>query len=148
VATLHGWLFDVYPAGEGMRIWLIDQQGRPHALSDSFVPAFYARGPQQDLRTLCKMLRARRAPVELRRTERRELFLDQDVEVLEVGVRIPGQLPSIFRQAAEAHPYLTYYDADIPLPQRYVLERNIFPLAWCAVEHEDGNWSTACRRCA
>jgi len=138
VASLHGWLFDAYPAGEGMRIWLIDQQGRPHALSDSFVPAFYASGPQEELRALCKMLRARRAPVDLRRTERRDLFLDQDLEVLEVGVRVPGMLEPLFRQAADLHPHLTYYDADIPLPQRYVLARDIFPLAWCAAEHEGG----------
>jgi DNA polymerase-2 len=138
VTTLHGWLFDAYPAGKGMRIWLIDEQGRPHALSDGFVPTFYARGPQQELRALCKMLRARRAPVNLRRTERRDLFLDQDLEVLEVGVRAPAMLPTLFRQAADMHPDLTYYDADIPLPQRYVLARDIFPLAWCAVEHEAG----------
>ena len=100
MAALHGWFFDAYPAGKGMRIWLIDQQGRPHALRDGFIPSFYARGPQEELRALCKMLRARRAPVELRRTERRDLFLDQDVEVLEVGVRVPGLLPDLFRQAA------------------------------------------------
>ncbi len=138
MAALHGWFFDAYPAGKGMCIWLIDQQGRPHALGDNFVPAFYVRGPQEELRALCKMLRARRAPVELRRTERRELFLDQDVEVLEVGVRVPGMLPDLFRQAADTYPHLTYYDADIPLPQRYMLRREIFPLAWCAVEHEAG----------
>ncbi|MGD8815073.1 MAG: hypothetical protein PVI78_11435, partial [Anaerolineales bacterium] len=137
MATLHGWLFDAYPAGQGMRIWIIDAQGRPLCLSDSFVPAFYVRGPQQELRAVCQQLRARRAPVDLRRTERRELFLDQDVEVLEVGVRVPGMLPHIFRQVADAHPDLAYYDADIPLPQRYVLERRVFPLAYCAVEHQD-----------
>jgi DNA polymerase-2 len=138
VTSLHGWFFDAYPAGDGMRIWLLDQQGRPHVLSDSFVPAFYARGPQEELRALCKMLRARRAPVELRRAERRDLFLDQDLEVLEVGVRVPGMLPPLFKQVADAYPHLTYYDADIPLPQRYVLMRDVFPLAWCAVEHDDG----------
>jgi DNA polymerase-2 len=137
VATLHGWFFDAYPEGSGMRIWILDAQGRSHCLSDSFVPAFYVRGPHQELRALCRMLRSRRAPVDLRRTERRELFLDQDVEVLEVGVRVPGMLPQLFRQVADAYPDLTYYDADIPLPQRFVLARQVFPLAYCAVEHQD-----------
>ncbi len=134
--TLFGWLFDLYPAGAGMTLWLLDEAGRAHALQDHFTPAFYVRGPGAELRALCQMLRAHRAPVELRRTERRGLFLDREVEVLEVGVRVPALLPRLFRQAAEAFPELTYYDADIPLPQRYVLARNLFPLAYCAVEHQ------------
>ncbi|MCJ7512610.1 MAG: hypothetical protein MUO23_06520 [Anaerolineales bacterium] len=138
VSTLFGWLFDVYPSGDGMCLWLIDAEGRIHALSDTFAPVFYVRGPQAGLRALCQHLRARRAPVELRRTERRDLFLDQEVEVLAVSVRNPGQLPLLFRQAADAFPNLTYYDADISLPQRYVLARSLFPLAYCAAEHDHG----------
>ena len=136
--TLFGWLFDVYPADTGVTVWLIDNQGRPHALRDNLTSAFYVRGPHQDLRAVCQMLRARRAPVEFRRTERRDLFLDQEIEVLEVGVRTPALFPALFRQVADFRPALTYYDADIPLPQRYTLARNIFPLAYCAVEHESG----------
>jgi DNA polymerase-2 len=138
VPTLFGWLFDVYPADTGVTVWLIDNQGRPHALRDNLTSAFYVRGPHQDLRAVCQMLRARRAPVEFRRTERRDLFLDREVEVLEVDVRAPALFPALFRQVADFRPALTYYDADIPLPQRYTLARNIFPLAYCAVEHEGG----------
>ncbi len=133
---LYGWLTDVYPAGEGMRLWLLDNHRVAHALHDDFVPAFYVRGPALELRELCRMLRARRAPVTLRRTQRRELFLDQDLEVLEVAVCFPARFDRIFRQAANFSPDLSYYDADIPLPQRYVLARGIFPLAYCLVEHE------------
>jgi DNA polymerase-2 len=138
MSDLLGWLFDVYPAGDGMAVWLIDAEGRTRCLRDRFTPAFYASGPQQELRALCRMLRARRAPVTLRRTERLDLFLDRPVEVLEVGVRVPALLPRLFRQAADFRPHLTYYDADISLQQRYVLAREVFPLAYCAVEHEGG----------
>jgi DNA polymerase-2 len=138
VAAHYGWLFDVYPTGEGMTVWLIDAQGRAHALQDTFTPSFYVRGPHPELRAVCQMLRAGRAPVSLRRTERRDLFLDRQLEVLEVGVWVPGLLPRLFRQTAEFRPNLTYYDADIPLEQRYVLARGVFPLAYCAFEHQDG----------
>src|SRR3972149_5930682 len=67
----------------------------------------------------------------------RDLFLDRELEVLEIGVRPPARLPAVLHAAAEAFPYLTYYDADIPLPQRYVLARGIFPVALCQVEHDD-----------
>lgn len=136
--SVYGWLFDVYPTGAGVMVWLIDPDGRSHALSDTFTPVFYARGPKEDLHAVCQMLRARRAPVELRRTERHDLFLDRTIEVLEVGVRTPALFPTIFRQVADFRPELTYYDADIPLPQRYALERRVFPLAYCLIEHEGG----------
>jgi DNA polymerase-2 len=77
-------------------------------------------------------------PTALRRTERTDLFLDRAVEVLEVGVAQPAAFTRLFRQTADAFPHLTYYDADIPLPQRYVLTRSIFPLAYCAIEHHAG----------
>ncbi len=138
MTSLYGWLFDAYPAGEGMTVWLVDNDGQPHALRDCFTPCFYARGPREDLRAVCQMLRATRAPVDLSRTERIDLFLDHEVEVLEVGMRLPARFERLFRQVAEFRPHLTYYDADIPLPQRYVLARAVFPLAYCQVEHAEG----------
>ena len=136
MATLFGWLFDAYPSGPGMTVWLIDPDGRAHALQDSLTPAFYASGPQEGLRALAESLRGQ--PVDLRHTERTDLFLDRPIEVLEVAVRIPGMLPRLFQRASRAYPDLTYYDADIPLPQRYVLARRIFPLAYCAVDQVGG----------
>jgi DNA polymerase-2 len=134
--SFSGWLFDVYPHRAGMAVWMIDEQGRSRLLRDNFTPAFYARGPHEELRAVCRMLRTSRAPVTLRRTERMDLFLNHAVEVLEVGVQIPAMLPRIFRQCADFRPNLTYYNADISLPQRYVLARGIFPLAYCTVEHD------------
>jgi DNA polymerase II len=136
MADLSAWLFDVYPDGDGMRLWLLDGDGRMHCLQDAFTPCLYARGPLDDLRAVARMLRARRAPVTLRRTERLDLFLDREVEVLEIGVRLPGLLPTVLRWAAEFRPDLTYYDADIPLPQRYVLARRLFPLAACDLDYD------------
>jgi DNA polymerase-2 len=121
-----------------MRVWLIDPDGRNHALLDYFAPAFYVDGPASGLRAVADRLRAQRAPVDLRLTDRVDLFRDHSIEVLEVKVRVAGQLPDVFKRASRAHPDLTYYDADIPLPQRYVLARQVFPLAYCAVEHEGG----------
>jgi DNA polymerase-2 len=134
MTTLFGWLFDVYPDGDGMTLWVLDAKGGTHKLRDSFTATFFARGPRQDLHALCEWLRKGRTPVTLARGQHLDLFLDQPLEVLEVGVPRPGQLPRLFRQTADAFPDLTYYNADISLAQRYVLARQIFPLAYCALE--------------
>jgi len=166
---LSAWLFDVYPSGAGMLVWLLDEEGRMHALHDTdFTPRLYVRGPEDELAALAHLLRARfgemrlpvpgialrrashracasrRDPAEgpaqgvaLSRTERRDLFLDRQLEVLEIAVRPPSRLPAVLQAAAEAFPNLTYYDADIPLPQRYVLTRGVFPVALCQAEHDD-----------
>ncbi|MFN2147969.1 MAG: DNA polymerase domain-containing protein [Anaerolineales bacterium] len=134
MTTLFGWLFDTYPDGQGMTVWVLDAQGRSHKLRDSFTATFYARGPRPELHALCQWLRRGRTPVTLASGEHRDLFLDRPVEVLEVGVPQPGQLPALFRRTADAFPDLTYYNADISLAQRYVLTRGVFPLAYCALE--------------
>jgi DNA polymerase-2 len=120
-----------------MTLWLLDEAGRMHTLhDDGFTPCFYVRGPEDELAALTGWLRPRRDVV-LRRTSRRDLFLDRELEVLEIGVRPPARLPAVLHAAAEAFPNLVYYDADIPLPQRYVLSRGIFPVALCQVEYDD-----------
>ena len=134
----HGWLFDVYPQGQGVSLWLLDRQGEALQLRDGFTPCFYVQGPPTELRQAWRLLQARWPQLVLARAERRELFLDEDIEVLQVGVPVPAQLPRVLHYLAEAKPDLTYYNADIPLAQRYVLAREIFPLAYCAVEHQDG----------
>ena len=136
--TLFAWLFDVYPSGNGMSVWLIDRECHSHELRDTFHPRFYVQGPSDRLRDLSASLTGKRAPVDLRMTERIDLFLDRPIEVLEVRVTVPGRLPRLFHQASQTFTDLTYYDADIPLPQRYVLERELFPLAYCAVDVADG----------
>ncbi|MFQ5942507.1 MAG: DNA polymerase domain-containing protein [Anaerolineales bacterium] len=138
MTTVFAWLFDAYPSGSGMSVWLIDREGRSHELHDTFSPSFYAQGPQDKLRALGKALMGRSAAVKLGMTERIDLFLDRQVEVMEVRVPVPGDLPRLFRHASQAFPDLTYYDADIPIPQRYVIEREIFPLAYCAVDEAQG----------
>ncbi|MFP3852795.1 MAG: DNA polymerase domain-containing protein, partial [Anaerolineales bacterium] len=135
---LTGWLFDVYPQGRGVTLWLLDRQGQAHQLRDRFTPSFYVQGPSGELRQVWQELRRRWPRIELARAERRELYSDEDIDVLQAGVPVPAQFQRAFRHISEFKPDLTYYNADIPLPQRYVLAREVFPLAYCAVEHQDG----------
>ena len=134
----HGWLFDAYPSNGAIGVWLLDRDGRAHLLHDRFTPTFFVHGPRSELRQLWQWLQQRRLPVELAKAEGIDLFLDRSIEVLAVGLPDPARLPAVLRQVSQFKPNLTYYNADIPLPQRYVLARGAFPLAYCAVEHEAG----------
>ena len=49
VKTLDGWIFDVYPAGRDMVVWVIDADGHAHCLRDTFTPAFFVGGNPRDL---------------------------------------------------------------------------------------------------
>jgi DNA polymerase-2 len=121
-----------------MTVWLLDAEGKPHALQDCFTPSFFISGSQEELRAAWRTLRQQGGPIDLARTERTDLFLDRTIEVLQVRVRQPAQLMRVFRRIRGALPDLTYYDVDIPMPQRYVLDRGVFPLAYCGVDHQGG----------
>ncbi|MGD8821903.1 MAG: DNA polymerase domain-containing protein [Anaerolineales bacterium] len=136
MSAAFGWLFDVYPAGDGMAVWLIEADGQLRRLQDRFTPAFYVNGASDQLRRVWRWLSRSGAPVQLRRAQRRDLFLDREIDLLEVGVEVPRLLPRLFRQVHEAFPDLSYYDADISLEQRYFLARGAFPLAYCTIEHD------------
>ena len=130
---LEGWIFDVYPAGREMLVWVIDREGRAHALHDDFVPSFYVGGDSQELRAVARFLSDQRWDVHLARAERTELFLGQARLVLQVAVLNPSQFTTIFKQVTRFKPALTYYNADLPLAQRYFLARQAFPLAFCHI---------------
>jgi len=136
VKSLHAFLFDVYPQGHGLAVWFLDRDGRAHCLRDSLSPAFYAAGPRKDLRDACLFLKGARAPVSLRRVEKHDLFLGCEIELLEVTVHVPAQFGPWFRRVHEFRPGLTYYNADISIPQLYVFERGVFPLAFCQVDYD------------
>ena len=73
MTTFFAWLFDVYPSGNGMSVWLIDREGRARELRDTFNPRFYVQGSSDRLRALSQSLDVKRGQVELRITERIDL---------------------------------------------------------------------------
>ncbi len=137
--TIDGWIFDVYPSGRDMAVWVIDADGRAHFLRDSFAPAFYVGGDPRELRALARFLIAQRWGVKLARAERTELFLGHPIVVLQVEVTNPNLFTTIFERVTRLKPNLTYYNGDISLPQMYFLVRNAFPLAFCHFVVDDDN---------
>jgi len=131
--TLTGWVLDIYAKDLEVNLWLLEENGARRCLAHTFSACFYAAGPFSQLRSLWRWLKEQEIQVQLSRMERRDVFQGM-ITVLAVEVVHAPQLDTIFRQASEAFPDLTYYDADISLAQRYAALYGIFPMARCRVE--------------
>jgi DNA polymerase II len=135
VKEYTGWLFDLYAQKDGIVLWLVGEDNRPHSFNQPFPISFYAGGPFHRLRQLWKYLRER--PVRLQRTQRRDLH-EGIKDVLEVKVLSPLQFDELFEDVYENFPDLLYYDTDILIILRYGAEFGIFPLGHCRVEIQQG----------
>ncbi len=131
--SFTGHLFDVYPNETNLTVWLIAQDGRRLRFVQDFTPALYAAGPAERLRQLWKWLTQQPTPVRLSRTERRDIFSGM-TSVLSVEVLQPARLDGLFRSMVSAFPDLSWYDADISIPLRYMAAFNVFPLAHVRLE--------------
>jgi DNA polymerase II len=130
-----GWLFDLYLQRDGIVLWLVGEDKKPHSFYQQFPITFYVGGPFHRLRQLWKFLQER--PVRLSRTQRRDLHEGMK-DVLEVNVPKPSLFDELFKQVNHLFPDLLYYDTDIPLILRYAAKYGVFPLGHCKVKVEGG----------
>ena len=131
-----GWLFDLYAhPKQGIVLWIVGEDGKPHSFTQSFPVTFYVGGPFHRLRQLWKFLKTK--PVRLDRTQREDLH-EGLKDLLEVRVLQPTSFDELFKEAEQQFPDLLYYDVDIPLILRYAAEYNVFPLGRCRVKTKEG----------
>jgi DNA polymerase II len=130
-----GWLFDLYAQKDGIVLWLVGEDNKPHSFSQLFPIRFYVSGPFHRLHQLWKFLREK--PVRLYSTQRRDLH-EGVKDVLEVNILNPSLFDGLFKEVNQLFPDLHYYDTDIPLILRYAAEFGVFPLGRCTVEVSQG----------
>ncbi|MGH9787730.1 MAG: hypothetical protein ACRD4U_03380, partial [Candidatus Acidiferrales bacterium] len=111
---MRGWLLDLYPAPEGMVLWVIDAERRRTRLVDSsFTPCFYVAWPRTQaacsagikarsgeaagVRGRLAAQLAKRFAVRLAWTQRRDFWSGEEREVLEVGVQRLAQFDAVVR---------------------------------------------------
>src|SRR5574341_338478 len=85
-ARLDGWLFDVYPSHDGMVVWIIDTEGRPHRARYRYAPTLYIAGDRSALEAARQVLAHAQVPVALTPTARRELMSGEEIPVTAVAV--------------------------------------------------------------
>jgi DNA polymerase II len=130
-----GWLFDLYAQKDGIVLWIVGEDQKPHSFTQPFHITFYVGGPFHRLRQLWKFLKER--TVRLYRTRRRELHEGMK-DVMEVQVLNPLLFDELFKEVNKLFPDLLYYDTDIPLILRYAAQFGVYPLGHCKVEVKQG----------
>lgn len=138
MAKLTGWLLDLFADTKpGVVLWLIGEDGERHRLTQEFPVTFYAAGEPARLRRLWRFLQSQPEKVELKRSERRDIFSSGLVQVLEATVPQTAAQPYLFSRVAREFPELTYFDADLPITTRHAAIYNSFPLVHCQVEVDE-----------
>ncbi len=133
---IKGRLFDLYPLESSMILWIKEEDGRLRRLEHPFRPRFYAQGKKSDLLDLFHSLQRGQRATGCQWTRKKEFWSGDEVEVIEIEVvdsEHYAQLPRILSPWEEK---MTFYNCDIPLPQTYLYEKNIFPTGRCLVEVE------------
>lgn len=144
---LQGWIFDLYPSPQGMKLWLIEPNQTRRLLIDRFAPSFYAAGSREALQHLQAAIETRGRGVACCLTERRDIWKRDPIEVLKISVERPSDFPAWARWVHRFDSRLRLYNSDLMLASVYCWERRVFPLAFAEVEadEEDRVQAIACR---
>ncbi|MFQ6112110.1 MAG: DNA polymerase domain-containing protein, partial [Nitrospinota bacterium] len=130
----RGWIFDIYPNERGMTLWLVDEEGRLSAKSFPFAPSFYARGKERAFALLSRLLSRLHIPYSTTIVERKELYTDSLLPVLEVSVSNPILYPRAISSIQRRLRELELFTCDIPTSQLFFYRTGLFPLARVEVE--------------
>jgi DNA polymerase II len=144
---LQGWIFDLYPSPQGMKLWLIEPNQKRHLLIDRFTPSFYAAGSREPLRHLQAALSARGRGITCQLTERIDIWERDPIEVLEISVTRPSDYSAWSRWVHRFDSRLRLYNSDLMLASMYCWERRIFPLARVEIEADEKNHLQAIACC-
>jgi len=132
--TFRAWILDLYPAPEGMVLWLkagVEAGGRALRVVDDLPMSFFIAGESARLRAVWRGISGWGRGLSLGKARRFEIHRGREIDLL--AVTAPGPLPyrAAVRDALAAWPDLAFYDADLDPAMVYCVERGVFPLAEC-----------------
>lgn len=128
--TIASWLFDLYPSSSGLVVWLIDEGGNKHRCTRPYMPEFYmhlAPAEEQRLQSLVPSLPCN---VTLDHCIKKEIYRNEEWDVVRVRVCNPLQLKSVVRMLERKFPHYVFFNSDILVPQLFLYSTGLFPLAF------------------
>lgn len=130
---IDGWILDIHPnRNGGMTLWVKQKDGGCKRFIDPWRQTFYVGGEENALLELSRSLLTVNPDVECQLTLRYERMQDQKKsEVLKVTVPTARVFRKIVQSLPRLGNYSKYriYNADLPLSQLFLYERNLFPLS-------------------
>jgi DNA polymerase elongation subunit (family B) len=127
--VISGWLFDLYASAEGVTLWLLDRQGGKHRCFAPFVPSFFMHVSPSDARRAAALVRSFPFRVTFEYTRQREIYSNEEWEVLRVCVHDTRQLRTVVRRLERHFPHFVFFNSDIPVAQLFLYATGLFPLA-------------------
>jgi len=128
--VVSGWLFDAYPSTDGMVVWLIDREGRKHRCTVPFLPSFFLHLSPQDMKRASTLATRCDTRLTVSITTRKELYSDESWDVLQISVHNPTRFSSVVRSFEQFFPHFAFFDSDLLVPQLFLYETALFPLAY------------------
>lgn len=144
-----GWIFDVYPSSQGLTIWIVDPDGRSLKFFYPFQPSFFLHGTERTLKNAVRWIERQSIPVQFDVVEKREFYTNDWISVVSVRVIHPLHyhplVQAFLRQISvldrpstgdldNNFSHVEIDNCDIPLPQLFFYESELFPLARVELE--------------
>jgi len=136
---LSGWLFDVDELGPVVTLWVYDDGGRLHRLTDEFRAPIYASGEKDRLKQLATDWGRRDWITGVWWTTRREFWSGRAIEVLQLNVADSSYSVKMREAAAQLDREISFYDLEIPASQHYLYLKKLFPLCRLEADVDEHN---------
>jgi DNA polymerase-2 len=135
---LKGWLLDAEPSSGGMTVWIKTEDGRNCPVLFPFSPRFCLSGSPEIVEGALRILERANILFSHQTVEKREFMSGEPRIVREIAIADPMTFSVAVRLLTKRCASLSFYDCDIPLPQRFFYETGLFPLAFVALSVDTG----------
>lgn len=138
--TFQGYLFDIYHSEQKIYLWLRSLEGELRLFSDEFLPTIYIDAPPNILQKLVKRFYELDALAEIPTFVNKQLFYEnRTVSVLKLVISKPQLLPKITQKLFYLYGKYDIYHSDIEITTGYMVEKEIYPLAYLEISYETKN---------
>ncbi len=135
----QGWIFDAYPKGDKMVVWLKRPDGSMVSLEDDWRHSIFAGGEKSKLQELAKnkdiagFVRHQSFEQRYERITDKEKSATVRLELAQSSKALP-----LAETIERLHNEVRLYNVDLLPPQAYFYDKDIFTLAVCKVESSGG----------
>lgn len=135
--TFQGYLFDIYHSEQKIYLWIKSDSGELRLFFDEFYPTIYVNAEPSILQKIVKRFYELDALAEIPTfTEKRLFYENKDISVLKLVISKPQLLPKITNKLFHLYGKYDIYHSDIEISTGYMVEKDIYPLAYIEVNYE------------